>query len=121
MAFTFSSSWSMSVMLGTVVETPGRLMTHFNAASMAPGWESFWRLGSPGLRLRVPPAITFMATTPMPALEAAAMACSVAGSMVKLKAERTTSKAPFSTIQGSSCGWPRWPFHGDTRCRRNPS
>ena len=31
MAFRFSSSWSMSVMLGTVVWTRGLLSTHFSA------------------------------------------------------------------------------------------
>ena len=36
MAFRFSSSWSISVMLGIVVPTFGLRSTHFNAANIAP-------------------------------------------------------------------------------------
>ena len=49
---------------------------------------------------RKPPAITFMATTPRPALLACSSTASMLLSIVKLYVTRTTSRAPFLTRNG---------------------
>src|ERR1022692_1401352 len=69
-AVRFSSSWAMSVMLGMVVCTLGLRSTHLSAASIAPSRFNFSSNGLPAFWRRKPPAITFMATTPLPALAA---------------------------------------------------
>ena len=84
MAFRFSSSCSLSVMLGTVVATFLFFSTHFSAASIAPSRFRISVCLSPGFALRNPPAITFIATIPMPCFTAAAMSSSIFGSIVKL-------------------------------------
>lgn len=74
----------MSVMLGIVVWMFGFFSTHFRAASIAPSRFSFGYNGSVGFTSRNPPAITFIATTPVPVFASAAMASSIFGSMAKL-------------------------------------
>src|SRR5208337_4425895 len=56
--------------------------------------------GGGGDQARRPPAITFIATTPMPALLACSISASMLLSMVKLYVNRTTSRAPFLTRNG---------------------
>ena len=71
-------------MLGMVVPTFLFLSTHFSAASMAPSRFRISACLSPGFALRNPPAITFIATIPMPCFVAEAMTSSIFGSIVKL-------------------------------------
>ena len=73
MALKFCSSWSISVMLGTVVAIAGFLMAHFSAAAGFSG-ETAGGAAPPLPRPRPACAITFMATTPMPAWFSLSMA-----------------------------------------------
>ena len=70
----------MSVMLGTVVETFEFLSIHLSADCGAPGR----CICGLGFRPRRPPAITFMATTPIPEAASDSMAEVASGAMVKL-------------------------------------
>ena len=62
----FCSSWSVSVMLGTVVSMEGFLRTHLSAAGAKLGALARSPAG-PGWRAGAVLAMTFMATVPTPA------------------------------------------------------
>src|ERR1017187_2355108 len=102
MALMFSSNWSMSVMLGTVVWTLGLRTTHLSAASMAPSRLSFSCTTLPGCGRRNPPAMIFIATTPLPALAAASITSFMNGSMEKLYCVRMTSTFGLVVRKGIS-------------------
>jgi hypothetical protein len=80
MARKFSSSISVSTMLGMVVAKSGFLITHFRAASGPPAFFICWALEAwPGRA----GAITFMATSPMPASPSRLKAASLLEPTVK--------------------------------------
>ena len=74
----------MSVMLGMALLTFGFLSAHFNAASIAPSRLRAQYPFCQGQTDLKPPAMTFMATMPTPALTADSTSVSIAGSKVKL-------------------------------------
>lgn len=93
-------------MLGTVVWTLGLRVTQRSTEAIAPGCLSFSALGFAPPRPRpAPPAMIFMATTPLPALAATSSAAVTSGCMVKLYALRITSIFSCLARNGTRVAW----------------